>query len=75
VRASQRIGTRAGQAWRVILLTVGKQPCIGGDRRAAKLKHQAAVEIEPQRTSIPFTRRVPPFLSRSIPHKMLDSNA
>ena len=49
---------RVGQAQRVIQLAIGQQPGIGGDRSAAKLKHQAAVEIEPQRTPIRFTRRV-----------------
>jgi hypothetical protein len=37
----------------------GQQPGIGGDRRAAKLKHQPAVKIEPQRLANGFTRRVP----------------
>ncbi len=46
------------QAQRVIQLTIGQQPGVGGNRSAAKLKHQAAVEIEPQRTPIRFTRRV-----------------
>jgi hypothetical protein len=32
-RVSERIGTRVGQAQRVIQLTIGKQPRIGGDRR------------------------------------------
>ena len=48
----ERIGTRLGQPDRIIQLA------IGGDRRAAKLKQQTTVEIEPQRTPIRFTRRV-----------------
>ena len=42
----------------VIQLAVSEQSRIGGDRRTAKLEHQPAVEIEPQRASIRFTRRV-----------------
>jgi hypothetical protein len=38
--------------------TSGQQPGIGGDRGAAKLEHQPAVKIEPQRAPIRFTRRV-----------------
>jgi hypothetical protein len=45
---SEPIGTRVGQADRVIQLTVGQQPSIGRDRGATKLEHQTAVEIEPQ---------------------------
>jgi hypothetical protein len=45
---SQRIGRRVGQAQYVIQFTVGQQSGIGGNRRTAKLEHQAAVEIEPQ---------------------------
>jgi len=58
-RIGESVGTRIGQSQRVVQLAIGKQPRIGGDRGAAKLKHQAAVEIEPQRTPIRFTRRVP----------------
>ena len=54
----QPISRRVGQTQRVVQFTVGQQPGIGGNRRIAKLEHQAAVEIEPQRTSICFTRRV-----------------
>ena len=55
----ERVGTRVGQSQGVVQLTIGKQPCIGRDRRAAKLKHQAAVEIGPQRAPIRFTWLVP----------------
>jgi hypothetical protein len=44
---SERIGTRVGQAQRVIQLAIGQQPGIGGDRRATKLQQQATIEIEP----------------------------
>ena len=57
-RVGQRIGRRVGQAQRVVQFAVGQQSGIGGDRRTAKLEHQAAVEIEPQSASIRFTRRV-----------------
>jgi len=35
--------------WEDVLLTIGEQPSIGGHHRAAKLKHQSAVEIQPNR--------------------------
>jgi hypothetical protein len=43
---------------RIIQFTAGQQSGIRGNRRTTKLEHQAAVEIEPQRASIRFTRRV-----------------
>jgi hypothetical protein len=57
-RIGQRIGAGVGQTERVIQLAVRQQPGIGGDRGATKLKPQATVEIEPQRTPVRFTRRV-----------------
>ena len=54
-RIGKDIGTRLGQPQRFIQLAIGEQPGIGRDRGAAKLKHQAAVEIEPQSTPIRFT--------------------
>jgi len=53
------VGESVGESQGVVQLAIGKQPCIGRDRRAAKLKHQAAVEIEPQNAPIRFTRRDP----------------
>jgi hypothetical protein len=50
---------RVGQAQRVIQLAIGQQPGVGGDRSAAKLKHQAAVETEPQSALVRLTLRVP----------------
>jgi hypothetical protein len=58
-RVRQLIGTRVGQAQRVIQLAVSQQPGIGGDRGTAKLQQQTAVEIEPQSAVVRFTRRVP----------------
>ena len=57
-----RVGeTFAGQirkAERVVKFAIGKQPGIGGDDRTAKLERQSAVEIEPERLAIQFTRWV-----------------
>lgn len=57
-----RVGeTLAGQirkAERVVKFAIGKQPGIGGDDRTAKLERQSAVEIEPERLAIQFTRWV-----------------
>jgi len=49
---------QVGQAKRVIELTVGQQPGVGGDPTAMKFQPQAAVEIDPQGTVIRFTRWV-----------------
>src|SRR5271170_7052471 len=57
-RIGKHIGTRVGQAQRVIQLAIGQQPGIGSDHAAAKLENQTPVEIEPQRTPVRFTRRV-----------------
>jgi hypothetical protein len=57
-RISERVGSCVAQAENVIQLAIGQQPGVGRDRGAAKLEHQPAVKIEPQRTPVPFTRRV-----------------
>jgi len=50
VRASASLSPPLhGQSENVVQLAVGEQSAIGGDHGTAKLKHQAAVEIEPQR--------------------------
>ena len=54
-----------------IQLAIGQQSAIGGDHRAAELKHQAPVEIEPQRRAVRFTRSGP-WLLRSISNKILN---
>ena len=46
------------EAERIVEFAVGEQTGVGGDDRTAKLEHQPAVEIEPQRLAIRFTRRV-----------------
>ena len=48
-----------GQVERVIQLAISQQSGIGGDRLTAKLQQQTAVEIEPQRAVVRFTRRSP----------------
>jgi hypothetical protein len=73
-RIAERIGARVGQAEGVIQLATNQQPAIGGDRTAAKLEQQTAVEIEPQRLATPFTHRVRHPWSRSISHKILNYN-
>jgi hypothetical protein len=73
-RICERIGTRLGQAQRVIHLPKWKQPGVGGDHRAAKLEDPPAVEIELQCSPIRFTPPGLPLLSRWIPHQMLNSN-
>ena len=50
----------------VVEFAVGKQPGIGGDDRTTKLKGQSAVEIEPKRLAIRFTRRVRHYISFQI---------
>jgi hypothetical protein len=57
-RIGQFVGSRIGQMKRIVQFTVGQQSGIGGNRRTAKLEHQAAIEIKAQSASIRFTRRV-----------------
>ena len=52
------LASRLRKAESIVKLAIGKQPSIGGDDRTAKLEHQPAVEIEPERLAIRFTRRV-----------------
>ena len=46
------------EAERVVEFAIGEQTGIGGDDRTAKLERQPAVEIEPERLAVRFTRRV-----------------
>src|SRR4029077_12137370 len=57
-RVGKHLSPRVSQTDRIIQFAIRQQSGIGGDRRTAKLEHQAAVEIEPQRTPVRFTRRV-----------------
>ena len=54
----ERLARHGAQAERVVQFAVGEQSGVGGDDRTAKLKHQSAVEIEPESPAIRFTRRV-----------------
>ena len=54
-RASLRPNPK-GQS--IVKLAIGKKTSIGGEDRTAKLEHQPAVEIEPKRLAIRFTRWV-----------------
>jgi hypothetical protein len=52
------LASRLRKAESIIKLAIGKKPSIRGNDRTAKLEHQPAVEIEPKRLAIRFTRRV-----------------
>src|SRR4030081_4103880 len=54
----ERITCHHAEAQRVVQFPVCEQACVGGNHRSAKLKHQSAVEIEPESATIRFTRRV-----------------
>jgi hypothetical protein len=53
----ERITRHHAEAQRVVQFPVCEQACVGGNHRFAKLKHQSAVEIEPESAIIRFTRR------------------
>ena len=57
-RVGKPIASRLRKAESIVKLAIGEQPSIGGDDRTAKLERQPAVEIEPQRLAVGFTRRV-----------------
>ena len=50
--------SRLRKAESIIKLAIGEKPSIRGNDRTAKLEHQPAVEIEPKRLAIRFTRWV-----------------
>ena len=54
----EHLARRCGKAERIVEFPVREQAGVGGDHRSAKLKHQPAVEIEPENLAIRFTRRV-----------------
>jgi hypothetical protein len=70
-RLGQSLAAACGQSEDIIQLAIRQQSAIGGDGRTTEPKHQAAVEIEPQRALIRFTRRVRHRRPRSILHNML----
>ena len=57
-RVREQLTRHRGQPERVVEFTIGKQPSIGSHHRAAKLKHQAAIEIQPKSIRFRFTRWV-----------------
>ena len=57
-RYVMRITRHRAEAQRVVQFPVCEQACVGGNHRSAKLKHQSAVEIEPESAIIRFTRWV-----------------
>jgi hypothetical protein len=57
-RIGERIACNHRQAEHVIEFAIGQQSGIRGHHGAAKLEHQAAVEIEPENPIVRFTRRV-----------------
>jgi hypothetical protein len=70
----QYLATGCGQSEHVIQLPLSQQSAIRGDRRAAEPEHQTTVEIEPQRLATPLHPSGSPSVSRSIPHKILNSS-
>jgi hypothetical protein len=64
----QNITRHLAQTEYVVEFAISQQPSIGGHQGAAKLEHQAAVEIEPNSNRSRFTAPWPP---RSIQGKML----
>ena len=59
-RVGEHLARHRGQPECVVEFAVCQQSRIGRDHGAAKLEHQAAVEIEPENVIIRFTRRVSP---------------
>src|SRR5262249_49051578 len=55
LRASQNITRHLGQTEYVVEFAISQQPSIGGHQKAAKLEHQAAVEIQPNSIRSRFT--------------------
>src|SRR6516162_1047982 len=54
----QSLDAACGQSEHLVQFAIRQQSAIGGDHRTPELKHQAAVEIEPQRPAVRFTRQV-----------------
>jgi hypothetical protein len=57
-RVGEHVTGHVGQRHRVVQLAIGQKSSIRGDHRIAELEPQSAVEIEPQRPAIRFTRWV-----------------
>ena len=63
---SEPLARHRTEAERVVEFPVGEQTGVRGDDRTAKLEHQPAVEIEPERLAVRFTRRVRHDISLQI---------
>ncbi len=57
-RIRERFPGHPAEAERIVEFAICEQPGVGGHHRTAKLEHQPAVEIEPERPVIQFTHRV-----------------
>ena len=57
-RVGENIVRHRGEAEGVIEFPISKQPGVRSHHRSTKLKQQAAVEIDPERAIVCFTRRV-----------------
>src|SRR5262249_30116894 len=67
----QNITCHRGQAECVVEFAIGQQSGIGRHHRAAKLKHQTAIEIQPKSIRFRFTRWFRHRRPRSIQDKLL----
>ena len=56
--SDRRHSCQIGQPERVVQFAIGQQSGVGGDAVAVEFQLQAAVEIDPQRAVIRFTRWV-----------------
>ena len=57
-RVGENIARHRGKAEGIIEFPISKQPGVRSHHRSTKLKRQAAVEIDPERPIVRFTRRV-----------------
>ena len=70
-RIGERLARHRAQPECVVEFAIGQQSGIGGDHGAAKLQHQAAVEIEPESTVDSIHPSGSPSPPRSIQDKLL----
>ena len=54
----ENFGRHRGKTERIVEFPICEQPGVGSHHRSAELKRQAAVEIDPERPIVRFTRRV-----------------
>jgi hypothetical protein len=69
--AGQNFTRHLGQTEYVVEFAISQQPSIGGHQGAAKLEHQAAVEIQPNSTGSTIHPLGAPWPPRSTQDKML----